>query len=116
MRARGGVGGDDDPARVGDDDALVDRFDHGAVELLDRAAFVLGPAALGRVRAHHDEAGLVAGVVEDVRHRRAHDDELAVVAAVHRLDVAHRLSRRSRRAGSTRSCSAEPTATSLGTP
>ena len=53
------------PSRVGDDDAFVDRLDDGAVQLLDRAALVLGPAALGRVGADDDPAGLVAAVVED---------------------------------------------------
>ena len=88
--ARGRVGVDDDPVRVGNDDALVHRLDDRAVKLLDRAALVLGAPAFGRVRAHDDEARPVPTLVEDVRHRRADDHEVAVEAPVHRLDVAHR--------------------------
>ena len=98
MRSRGRVGVDDDPVRVGNDDALVDRVDDRAVELLDRAPFVLGAAALGGVGAHDDRTGLDPGFVEDVRHGRPHRHEPLVVARDGPTRRRASPSRRSRRA------------------
>ena len=54
---RGAVGGGDDALVVADDDALVERRDHGGVALLDRPARGFGAAPLGDVGAHHHAAG-----------------------------------------------------------
>ena len=108
MLSRGAVGRGDDALVVADDDALLERRDHGGVALLERAAGGFGAAALGDVGAHGDRAGDLLVLVEHERDRDADLEQRAVGPAVHGLERASADSRPSRGSAPTTSANLRP--------